>query len=162
MPMQLKMTGLEELRQRFAGLRQEVRSEISRQAVHEAAQVIQAAIVTHAPVLDSKTAESTAQQPGALKAGIEIQVRQDRDGFTRAVIGPKDELSHVAYWVEFGHFLVKGGYLSMKRGRLGGSGRRVGWVEHHPFIRPAADESANAAVERYAATMATWLKGMVR
>lgn len=159
MSMSLEMTGLKELQARFAEMREDVRGDITRIAVREGAKVIQRAISDAAPVLDRKTAESTALAPNALKEGIRISIVKDEDDFIRARIGPKKYLSHVAYWVEFGHFLVKGGYLSLKRGKLEGKGKRIGWVQQHPFIRPAVDESADAAVARYAEVMAEWLKG---
>jgi HK97 gp10 family phage protein len=159
--MSLELVGLQQLRESFAQLRQDVRGEVSRKAVRAGAVVFQEAISTAAPVLDRKTAESTAQDPGALKGGIEIRISQDRlDGFLSAEVGPKNQLSHVAFWVEFGHFLVKGGTLSLKRAKLQGRGHRVGWVEQHAFIRPATDASSDAALEAYAETMAEWLKGM--
>jgi HK97 gp10 family phage protein len=162
MSMSLQMTGLDEMKARFAAMRADVRKDASRFAVRAAAGVIQHAIEEKAPLLDDKTAESTAQEPGAMKHGIEIRMKAQKDGFIQAEIGPKNQLSHVAYWVEFGHFLVKGGYLSDKRGKLQGHGHRVGEVGEHPFIRPATDESADAAVQAYANSMAEWLKGMVR
>lgn len=159
MSMSLKFTGLPELRARFSGLREEVRGDLTRRAVREGAMVMKAAISAAAPILDHRTAESTAQQPGALKSGIEIRLSKDEFDFIQAEIGPKGELSHVAYWVEFGHFLVKGGYLSSKKGQLQGAGHRVGFIEPHPFIRPAAEESGSPAIERYAEVMTERLKG---
>lgn len=162
MPMKLEMTGITEVRARFASLREGAKGEASRKAVRAGAKVLQDAIAEAAPVLDHKTAKSSALDPHALQRGIEIRMRTDKVGFISAEVGPKDYLSHVAYWVEFGHFLVKGGYLSLKHGKTQGHGHRVGVVEQHPFIRPAADDAANRAVEAYANTMAEWLKGMVR
>jgi HK97 gp10 family phage protein len=162
MPMSLRTTGYREMNGELELLRQAARGDATRKAVRAGATVILEAMVERAPILDKKTAESTALDPGALKADLDIKMqRVDEAGYLRAWIGPGKLTGRVAHWVEFGHFLVKGGYLSLKRGKLQGAGRRVGEVPPHPFLRPAYEVSERAALARFAEELKLQLKRWV-
>jgi len=78
----------------------------------------------------------------ALADTIKIQVRERAGWQAAVVVGTKQPTAHL---VEFGHRLVVGGRLQ-GRGRTGTGGRVVGQVPAYPFLRPAADENAEAAV----------------
>lgn len=151
--MRMRTTGFPEMASELQLMQEAVRNDASRKAVRAGASVILAAMEERTPILDKHTAESTALDPHALKQDLHIKMeRTDQLGFLRAWIGP-DLHSHVAYWVEFGHFLVKGGAFSMKRGKLQGHGHRVGEVQEHPFLRPAFEASERPALQAYAEEM---------
>ncbi|UWZ84655.1 HK97-gp10 family putative phage morphogenesis protein [Occallatibacter riparius] len=162
MPMRMRSTGWNEMQGEMKLLREAVNRDATRQAVRAGATVILEAMETAAPILDQKTAESTALPPGALKQDLSIKFfkRSEKLGVVRAWIGPTLNW-HVAHWVEYGHFLVKGGYLSLKRGKLQGHGRRVGEVQEHPFLRPAYEASWQASLAAYAAEMKKQLQKWV-
>lgn len=153
-----ELIGQEALRASIARIREEIRARAVRAGVRAAAEVVQKEIEERAPILDAKTAKSTALEPGSLKAdiGIEMQ-RTDPEGLATALIGPGEKTRHVGSWVELGHRLVKGGYSKSTYHRetgafLGyrGRGKVVGDVPAHPFVRPAweaAQEAANKACD---------------
>jgi HK97 gp10 family phage protein len=160
--MRLTTRGLDEMQGELKLFQAAVQGDASRKAVRAGAEVIRDAMEERTPVLDKKTAESTALDPGSLKGDMGVKFdRVDKLGFLRAWIGPK-KYGHVAYWVEFGHFLVKGGYLSMKRGKLRGQGHRVGEVNAHPFLRPGYEASESSAFSAYVAELKKQLGKWVR
>jgi HK97 gp10 family phage protein len=161
MPMTARTTGFPEMQGELVLLQQAVRTDATRKSVRAGAEVILGAIEERTPLLDSKTAASTALEPGALKQDMHIKFdRTDTLGFMRAWIGP-NLCGNVAYWVEFGHFLVKGGSFSLKRGKLQGEGHRVGEVKAHPFIRPAYEASERPAFFAFAEELKRQLRKWV-
>lgn len=163
MPMGLKTKGFPETQAALIQLRQTVATDATRGAVRAGANVIRDEMAAQAPMLDEETANSTALDPGVLKTEIRVAMgRVDKEGFIVAEIGPSEEVAHVARWVEYGHRLVKGGYSSFKRGRLQGSGKQIGEVPAHPFLRPAYETSWQKSIQEYAADLkrrlARWVK----
>lgn len=121
----------------------------ARKAVHTGAVVIAEAMQTAAPMLDSKTANSTALEPGALKADIRATGgRLNEDGELVAYAGPSPKTAHVADWVEYGHRMVHGGQSKIVdgEGRTRGPGIAAEEdVRAHPFLRPAFESSVTEA-----------------
>lgn len=116
--------------------------------VRAGARVFQEAIEAAAPVLDERTANSTALEPGALKGDIHVSVKHNAVGTAEAFVGPGKDTRHVARFVEFGHRLVKGGYSKVVAGgKTRGPGVEIGEVPAHPFVRPAYEASVAAAEE---------------
>ncbi len=151
MSMELDFTGANELLAAFADLEGPVAEEAIRLGVKAAATVIADAMREAAPVLDARSAKSTALQPGSVRDDIRVVQERPKDGIVTALIGPGKETQHVALWVEYGHRLVKGGYSKMlANGKTRGPGADGGRVEPHPFLRPAFDESEEKAMEQCA------------
>jgi HK97 gp10 family phage protein len=133
-----------------------------RRAVIAGARVIGAAMEEQAPILDHTTPGSDSLDPGDIKANIKVRTRQ-KDGGVVALVGPhgKDgRIPQVAYLVEYGHRMVKGG-----QSKLGSDGKFVGGgkvsqtdVPAHPFLRPAYESSASAALEAVAISLGSTLK----
>lgn len=107
-----------------------------------------------APQLDKKMPGSDCLEPGALKD--DIQVRIDIDGSEhRAVahVGPSPLTAYVANWLEHGHEIAAHGayYVNWKGLKKHHKhGELLGFVEPHPFIRQAFNESSQEAVDRAA------------
>jgi HK97 gp10 family phage protein len=121
-----------------------------RKALRVGGKVIKEAMVERAPVLDKRTQNSTALEPGALRDGIRVYVPQDEEQ-PQALIGPNAKTAHVARWIEYGHRQVSGGYSKvMADGKTRGPGKAGADVPAYPFLRPAFEGSiaeAGAAVE---------------
>lgn len=154
MPMSLKTTGFPETQAALAQLQQLVRTEATRGAVAAGAVVIRDAMAESAPTLDERTARSTALPRGALKVDIGVRMHPaDREGYITAEIGPRKH-AQVAWWVEFGHRLVKGGYSKLLvGGRHRGGGSLIGDVPAHPFLRPAYEASWRKSLEEFRAEL---------
>lgn len=133
---------------------------VSASAVRAGADVIAEAMTTAAPVLDAKTAGSTALEPGALKADIRTTQGRTEEGEVAAFAGPGHETAHVARFVEYGHRMVHGGQSKV----VDGEGRTRGAgvaseidVPAHPFLRPAFEASVTeAAAARDAVLREGW------
>ena len=152
MPMNLKVTGIAEACNRLTLLQQVVRDDFTRRALKAAAEVIAEEQRSLAPVLDEKTANSDALEPGALRAGIGVRIHKDGEGYLTALIGPKKGTRRVAHSVEYGHLQ-----------RVGpGGAKTVGHVPAHPFLRPAFDAKWQQAVAVFALTMKNLWKGVVK
>jgi HK97 gp10 family phage protein len=144
-----KTTGTAEIAARFEGLRRAVREEITRKAVRKASRVMANEMKMAAPVLDERTANSTALEPGALKSSIRVSVQRLSDFMVRALIGPKGYASRVAHLVEYGHRLVKGG--TSRVGAMGavGSGKQIGDVPAHSFLRTSYEATAQRVLSAF-------------
>lgn len=148
--MHLEMTGLAQMEGRARLVYEQVRGEALRRAVKEAGGVVLEEMQLRAPVLDAKTANSTALDPGELKASLGELVRmRGKDGYAEAIVGPRRN-QHVARWVEYGHNLVRRSLTGKVKLRVRGGGRGdiVGQVKAHPFLRPAWEAAADAAWKR--------------
>ncbi len=156
------MAGITQMQAKLNLLQQAVRDDVTRQAVSAGSRVILAAMASRAPVLDLKTAKSTALDPGVLKSSMRISVKKLRDGYFRALIGPRENVQFVAHWVEYGHRLVKGGQSKVTAKGLRGAGREVGSVAAHPFLRPAVDESEAAALAVFASKLKEGLRKVLQ
>lgn len=134
---------------RFEALRESLQGEALRVSVRKASNVMAREMRTVAPVLDERTANSTAQEPGVLKGSIRVSVERPVAGVVRAVIGPSRKAVRVAHLVEYGHRLVKGG--KSRVGPMGpvGPGREIGEVPEHPFLRPAFEATTQAVLDTF-------------
>lgn len=143
-------------------LRSAVQEQIVKDGVRAGAQIIRDEMRLQAPVLDHRTAESTSLEPGALKADIRSRMRRtDRRGFVEAIIGPF-RTAHVAYWLEFGHRLVKGGRSRVTLKGNSGTGREVGEVQPHPFLRRSYETSIEPAREAFAEVVANGIREVLK
>lgn len=126
---------------------------ITRKALRKGARITQAAIAERAP--ERPDLPYGGKLPiGALKNDIIVRTFTDNDGKEVASVQAGDLTDHVAGWVEFGHRMVVGpsgisqkGYTSkvLPNGKLRGSGTESGSVPAHPFFRPGAEASEEAA-----------------
>lgn len=159
--MGLRTTGYREMSAEMRLLADEVQKSATRKAVRAGAEVILAAIEERMPPVGSIPG-ATSLPVDALKSDMVVVFdRVDKLGFLRAWIGP-DKYSHVMYWVEFGHRLVTGGYSSMKRGKLQGSGHEIGDVPAHPVIRPATEASQTESLAAFTQELRAQLRKWIR
>ena len=131
-------------------------------AVRAGGKVIEAAMVSNAPVLESTTPGSSALPPGTLRASVKTTVSL-KTGEAVATIGPRGKAEFIGALVEYGHRSIKGGKNQlMKNGKVRGPGRDVGKdVPAHPWARPAFEASAEEAVGTMAAVaLAGWEEGI--
>lgn len=89
-----------------------------------------------------RSLEGTAES-GTLKDALVTDVALSQDGKGGVASIGFGKMGHVANWVEYGHHLV--GHAPGKR--------QLGEVRPHPFMRPAADSSADAAIEAFAGSI---------
>jgi HK97 gp10 family phage protein len=147
--MEIVVDGVDSLKRRMASLQRQLAGPSMAVAVRAGGEVIRDAMISAAPILDERTAHSTALAPGALKADIKVRMSKreaEKQGEPVAVIGPGKKTARVARWVEYGHRLVKGGQLKiLANGRTKGRGKLVGEVVEHPFLRPAFEASVGEA-----------------
>jgi HK97 gp10 family phage protein len=153
----VRVEGLDGVKAALDKFDAKVQDHAMRTGLRAAGAVMQGAVGAAAPVLDERTAGSNALPVGALKSDITLQVTR-KDGVLMAIVQPGKLTYYVARWVEYGHMLVKGGRLSMKRGKLQGSGKTIGHVPAHPFIRPAFDATVGTSVQAFAAALKEDLK----
>jgi HK97 gp10 family phage protein len=145
--LEIEFKGVAAMREKLLKLRNSVAGPATEKAVREGAEIIRTAMREAAPVLDEKTANSTALPPGSLKKGIRIRMKQE-GADTQAAIGPSAKVRHVARFVEEGHRLVKGGQSKIgKGGKTVGPGEQIGEVQAYPFLRPAFESSIAGAEE---------------
>ena len=152
----ITVEGLSELQAKLDALTQKQADRCIRAALKAGAVVEQAAIVERAPVKDDT---GGSLPPGALKNDIVIRFLRDAQGVISAKIGPAKLTAHVARWVEYGHRLVQGGRNRvLASGKQKGNGTVAGFVEAHPFIRPAYEESRQKVITTICETLATELE----
>lgn len=162
MSMGLQTTGIENAQRKLKYLQDAVRDIATRKAVTAAARVLADEQKHLAPVLDERTAKSTAMLPESLKNAIDVKVKKVKDGYIEAFIGPKHGKGRAAHLVEFGHRLVKGGGSRIGHtGKFEGTGKVVGFVPAHPFLRPAYDAKWMAMLAEFNETMRQLLKELV-
>jgi len=146
---QAQMTGAEQVAARMRSVGRYIREHAEEVAVREGGKVFQLAMVERTPELTGKTPGSDSLAPGAMRADIKVRVVKDELGTAAAYIGPTKKTARVARWVEFGHRLVKGGYLKFTGSgmKMRGKGKQFGEVPAHPFLRPAYEASEQSAME---------------
>ena len=158
--MELRFTGVDSLLEKLAEVSGPVAEEAMRIGVKAGARVIADGMREAAPVLDERTAKSTALESGALRADIHVYAGKPEGTLLADLIGPGKKTQHVALWVEYGHRMVKGGYSRVDAiGRSRGPGHEFGSVRPHPFLRPAFEASARAALEACADAALGALRG---
>lgn len=154
--MDIQMAGMSELVQRMRAMPKVIQGNAARKAVRAGAQVIRTAMVENTPIQAVKTASSNSLDPGELQADIGTRTTL-KNGEAEAWVGPGKKTERVALWVEYGHRAVKGGYSKvLANGKTRGPGKASAVdVPAHPFLRPAFEESAEAAGEAMQAVLLT-------
>jgi HK97 gp10 family phage protein len=148
----IEVKGLEELKSKLDQLSTKEADAAIRKALRAGAAIEQAAIAERAPV---KVDTGGTLPEGALKSDIVVKMTRDGQGNIAAIVGPDKLTSHVARWVEYGHRLVRDGYSRvLANGKTKGSGKQVGNVPAHPFIRPAFEATADEVAQTIASTLA--------
>ncbi len=160
--MDITITGVEQLKRNIEAMRQRMTTTVARKAVREGAKVIAGAMAEAAPILDKKTAKSNALEPGSLKADIRAR-NTSANGETAAIAGPTKKTAYVARFVEYGHRNVRGGYSkAVGDGTTRGPGRQLqgdnAETPEHPFLRPAFEQSVDAAIAARDQVLAEGLK----
>jgi hypothetical protein len=145
---EITFEGIPEFSRMMTDLAGPVAERIIRHAVREGGRVVQAAITEAAPVRPDLPS-GTALPPGALQGDIQVAVTKDGVDSFSAWIYPGKFSRAVAIWVEWGHRLIRG------KSRKGSSGRVIGDVPAHPYIRPAFDANEDLAFEAVADSLAT-------
>ena len=140
-----RIEGLKELDAKLAELGTTAAKRVIREALKQGGYVFQLAVEERAPERPALPS-GTALPPGALKLDIVVEMGTDDEGLPAAIIRPGKYTAYVARFVEYGHRLVKGGYRSMKRGKMRGSGHDIGEVPAYPFIRPGYEAAREEAV----------------
>jgi HK97 gp10 family phage protein len=152
----IQVEGVKSVQDALNAIDAKVRVKAMKAALHAAGVPMRAAIQERAP--ERVEGEGGKLPPGALAADVILRVTQE-GGQLFAVIEFGGLTYYVARWVEYGHRLVKGGYSSMKRGKLQGHGHQIGNVEAHPFIRPAFEATTKASFDAFVAELQSQLKG---
>ncbi len=140
------------LEARLHSLTGEQQDRIMARAFRDGAEVYQAAVMGAAPERPALPS-GTALSPGALKSDVIISKARSTGG-PIYLVGFGKLTRHVAWWVEFGHRLVKGGYSKVtKNGKLRGPGREIGNVAAHPFFRSAFEAATPEAADVISASI---------
>lgn len=141
--------GGELLDQALAQLPSVVRQKILPKALKAAGVIVQQSAKSK---INSNRSDRNA--PGLAKTII-VKVRV-YDTVVSVVIGPSYLGVNHAHLVEFGHRLIK----SIKSANGGSTKVQIGFVQAHPFLRPAADETRSeqdaAIVAIVTAELAKW------
>ena len=120
------------------------------EALSAAGNVVADQVVRRCPVKKEDT--GGLLERGELREAVMVAVQLDsqfRGGVANIGFMNKATAS-VAMWVEWGHrMVVPGGYYFDDRGRKR-QGTHVRDVPAHPFMRPAADESGDRAIDAFA------------
>jgi HK97 gp10 family phage protein len=143
-----EIRGFSELATKMEAAAREVGERRTKRMVLAGARVFKREMVSRAPVLDKKTANSTSLEPGALKKNIRIAMLK-KETIPTAIVGPGTKTDYVARFVEYGHRMVSGGQSHVLPGgktRGPGTASEID-VPAHPFIRPAF-ESAQGEAEQ--------------
>ena len=144
----IEIRGGTELQQKLDELKKEQADAFMRKALREGASVIRNEVAERAPEqVETPGPESTALPPGALRNDVVVRTPRKTTG-PLVVVEFGKYTRHVARWVEYGHRLVRGGYLKvLANGKTRGKGKEFGQVAAHPFIRPGFEASAPRAVD---------------
>jgi HK97 gp10 family phage protein len=160
--MGFELTGMKALTDKMESIREQVRTDGVRKAVRAGANIIKDAMVERTPVLIEKQAGSDSLEPGEVKANIRVRMTME-DGDPVALVGPKGKggaIAKTAHLVEYGHRMVTGGKskMDMAGNFIGGGKVHEVDVPAHPFLRPAFETSAAAAMEAIEAELGEALK----
>jgi hypothetical protein len=116
-------------------------------ALEASAEVVMAELWPRVPI-NAKAAMGAAHGGhGALVTGLDYDIfidPQARGGVAEVGFG---NLGHIALWVEYGHRRV--GHGKSKKAR-----KELGEVPAYPFMRPAIEASAEAAIDAFAGSLA--------
>ena len=144
----IEIRGGAELQAKLDQLKKEEADAIMRKALRAGAQVVRDEIAARAPEqVNSPGKDSTALPAGALKNDVIVTTPRKTTG-PLVIVDFGKYTRRVALWVEYGHRLVRGGYLKvLANGKTRGRGEEVGAVQPHPFVRPAFEASSQRAVD---------------
>lgn len=148
------ITGVEEVQQMLRDAPRNVVARAFLKGFEAAAEPIEAELEIRTPVReatlwnDESFSEFRQQTGGDLKAALMHETTLDasfRGGSLEVGFGKQ---GHVALWVEMGHRMV-----GHKPGK-----KLLGNVPAHPFMTPAADASADAAIDAFANVLVATLR----
>jgi len=140
------VTGVEEVLQMLRTAPRTVVAISFARALKAGATVIEEVLVAHIPMRELRVG-GDADEPSLIEAlGADITLDADFRG-GQAEIGFGKQ-GYVANFVEYGHRLI-GHKPALKQ---------LGAVQPHPFMRPAAEVSADAAIEAFGDTLVATLK----
>ena len=141
----IRLTGLDELKQNLAALDREVRENIINEAEMAAADIMRIAIEVNAP-----------RESGYLAGHVNVQEVIDRGalyGENRLTlrVGPAPHAFY-GYFLEYGWHAMGSAGRKKRISKAGPAHGQAGveggtWIPGRPFIRPALDESSDAALE---------------
>lgn len=150
--MRLTVSGIEELKGKFAQMSLEAQGHALDEAVLAGAHVIAAEARAHAPILSEHHADRI---PGQLAASIDARLGRRKDNYTAtATIGPRKSGGFDPWWagfVEYGHRVIRRGIIAGKalvklKVKGGGAGSVVGYAVAKPFLRRALQSRGPEAV----------------
>ena len=145
--MNVEWSGLQEMVAKLESAGTNMRGKPIYEALGKGGDVIKAAMMELAPMLDEHQPGSDQLPPGALREDTRVAF-EVIDGEPMAVIGPSKRTAHVAEWVEYGHRKVSGGYSKvLPNGKTRGPGSSGGRTGAYPYLRPAFEASVGEAVE---------------
>lgn len=130
-------------------------------ALQAGSDVIRAELDPRIPIRESDlvtVAMKGERHPGDLKRALMVEITLDakyRGGEANVGFGNQ---GFVARMVEYGHRLVGRKPKGMSRKRFREEGKAYGQVPPHPFMRPAADASADAAIAAVAKSLEETVK----
>jgi len=139
--------GLEEVQQMLAGAPRVIVGTAFARALKAGATVIEEALVARTPVREIRSGGDIDEPALIENLKVDITLDADLRGGT-AEIG-FGKAGYVANLVEYGHRMVSH------------EGKQLGSVQPHPFMRPAAELSADAAIEAFGDTLVETLRGQL-
>jgi HK97 gp10 family phage protein len=152
----IEVTGLKELQLKLDALTTKQANLCIRKALRAGGLIEKAAVEERAPVKDEPGGYLPA---GALKADIIVHTTKDEQGAISAIVGPGKLTAHVARWVEYGHRMIRGGRSRLlPNGKTRGPGKQIGFVDAHPFIRPAYEATRQEVISTICTTLTTELE----
>jgi HK97 gp10 family phage protein len=135
-----------------------VSATITARALRAGGEILAEAQRDHAPERTDGFPGGTSLPPGALKADIQTIINIDGEkGVAQVIVGPGYDTDYVANWLEKGHDATGHGkyYINAKGIKKHHKHDEVlGFVEPHPFMKPAFDASAQAALDKAMDVMA--------
>jgi hypothetical protein len=157
----IKVTGIAEVQKMLAEAPKSVVARGYLKALDAGIKVFEAYLELKTPIRLGFEGEDLMVQGGDLKAALVSQVELDsqfRGGIAAVGYG---KLGYIANFVEYGHRIVKpGGRYVNSRGKSR-KGTVTGQVPAYPFMRPAFDTQADAALDAFCESLIETLKGGV-
>lgn len=152
---EIKITGIDEVCRALDEEVSTVKRKLLGEALQAGVQPIKEAVYARTPVSAHPPSESSTEitvlqhLKDSIISAVEVT---DKGGVASVGFG---DMGQVANWVEYGHKLI--GHAEdtgkLRKGKPVYSHKELGTVEPHPFIRPATETAANAAVEEFAVVL---------
>jgi hypothetical protein len=156
-----EVTGVESFESQLSKLDADLRHQIMQEALAQAGVVLAEAQQSHAPVLPEGVRGGALDEPGELRDSVMVEVDMPTDGTAPGVkVGPARDTENigpdlVGYWVEIGHRNVRT-RAEANAEKRGAMRRALVTAEQggndtpaHPWMHPAFDESADAALQKF-------------